>query len=182
MGNLQELFLSFDGRIGRRSFWIGALIIIVIGIVLSLILSPILGVAMFTMPDFSGSTADMQAMADQMMEMSRRTGWMNLIAFLILVYPMAAVIIKRRHDRGKSGIEYWVYAGLTVILMLLQGTGIGYGVTEMGNVAIPTPNLLFMVISLVNLALGIFLLVVCGFLKGDAGDNAYGPDPLITSE
>jgi uncharacterized membrane protein YhaH (DUF805 family) len=43
---------------------------------------------------------------------------------------------------------------------------------------VPTPTPLLVVLGLVAGILGIYLLVVCGFLKGTAGSNNYGPDPL----
>lgn len=180
MGNLQSLFLSFEGRIARGRFWLGVVIMIVVAIVLSLIISPIFGVSMFSMPDMSTSTssAEVQAMADQMADANRRGGWAGLVSYLIVLYPMAALIIKRRHDRGKSGVEFWVYAALAILLLLLQATGLGYSITMVGDVAIPTPNLVYSVVGFVAAILGIYLLVVCGFLKGDSGDNVYGPDPL----
>lgn len=180
MGNLQSLLLSMEGRIARGQFWLGVVIMIVISIVLTIILSPIFGNVMFAMPDFSSATsgADLQAMADQMAESTQRGGWAGLVSFVILAYPMGAVIIKRRHDRNKSGMEFWAYAGLTILLFLLQATGMGYGTMEVGGVVVPTPNLIYSAVGLITAVLGIYLLVVCGFLKGDAGDNAYGPDPL----
>lgn len=180
MGNLQTLFLSLEGRIARGQFWLGVVIMIVAGIVLSIILSPIFGASMFTMPDMSGATssADIQAMADQMSEMTKRSGWSGLVSFIILVYPMAALIIKRRHDRGKPGTEFWVYAALAVILLLLQATGMGYGTMDVGGVVVPTPSLVYSGVALIGGILGLYLFVVCGFLKGDSGDNAFGPDPL----
>lgn len=178
MGNLQSLLFSLEGRIARGSFWLGVVILIVAGIVLSLILSPIFGVAMFSMPEFSSGSADTQAMMDQAADMTRSAGWSSLLTFIILIYPLSALMIKRRHDRGSAGKEFWAYAGLTAVLLLLQATGLGFGTTEMGGVTMQTPNILYSVVGFVVFILGVYLLVVCGFLKGNEGSNTFGPDPL----
>ena len=50
--------------------------------------------------------------------------------------------------------------------------------TEFNGVSFPTPTLLFNILGLIAGVLGIYLLVVMGFLRGTPGPNAYGPDPL----
>ena len=108
----------------------------------------------------------------------RGSAWASLILFVIFAYPGYALSIKRRHDRDNNGMDFIIYLALTAIVLLLQALGIGWETTTVGSVAIPTPA---MWLNLLNLALGIFaiyMLVVLGFLKGTAGPNQYGPDPL----
>ncbi len=38
MDNIKSLYLSYDGRIGRKNFWLGILGILVVAIILSIIL------------------------------------------------------------------------------------------------------------------------------------------------
>lgn len=180
MGNLQSLLFGFEGRIPRSRFWLGVVIMIVAGIIVSFILGSILGVSYFNM-NMPTSGGDAQAMADEMMATTTRSGWASLISFLIFVYPMGSLIIKRRHDRGKSGNEFWVYAVLTVIAFLLQGTGMGYQMTEMAGISMATPTLVMSVLLFIIGIMGLYLFIVCGFLKGNEGDNAYGPDPLANT-
>jgi uncharacterized membrane protein YhaH (DUF805 family) len=40
------------------------------------------------------------------------------------------------------------------------------------------PTMLFSALGIVSAIFGIYLLVVLGFLKGTAGANSYGADPL----
>jgi uncharacterized membrane protein YhaH (DUF805 family) len=171
MGNLMQLFTSMDGRINRRPFWMGVIVLIIVSIVVSVILMSIMGVSLFNMA-MSGIDAD------TMMAMTRSAAWGSLIAFVIMAYPSAALMIKRRHDRGSSGIEVWALLGLNALSVLLQALGIGYTVQEIGGTIIVLPGLLNTILSIIAGVLGLYLLVVCGFLKGDAGANAYGPDPL----
>lgn len=106
--DFKYLYMSPQGRIGRKSFWIGVLILFAINIALA--------VALGTESAISG------------------------IISLISIVPAVMVYIKRCHDRGKSG--WWC-------LLLL----------------IPLVGLIWIIIDL-------------GILKGDEGDNEFGPDPV----
>jgi uncharacterized membrane protein YhaH (DUF805 family) len=171
MGNLVQLFTTLDGRINRRPFWMGVIVLIIAAIVVSFILMTIMGVSVFSM---AAGGFD----ADAMMATARTSAWVSLIAWLIFLYPSAALMIKRRHDRGSSGIEVWVLMGLNALTVLMQALGIGYTVQEFGTTMIVVPGLLNTILSIASGLLGLFLLVVCGFLSGTPGANAYGPDPL----
>ncbi|MCB9992988.1 MAG: DUF805 domain-containing protein [Hyphomicrobiaceae bacterium] len=179
MDNLQSLFLSSQGRIGRQQFWIGTIILIVAGVVLSYILSALFGVSMFgaNMMSF-GQNGSVQIDSAAILGAMARAGWVSVIMTLLFAYPIANLMIKRRHDRNSSGIEVWIYIGVLLLSNLIQALGLGFTMNEMGGMQFPGPTLLSMGIGLVGLALGVYLLVVCGFLKGDAGENSYGPDPL----
>lgn len=81
----KTLFLSFEGRVTRRTCWIGTLVIIALCTALSVV-GGILG-AIFGPLAFIPS-----------------------ILSLALVYPALAVSAKRWHDRGKSG--WWSLVNL----------------------------------------------------------------------
>lgn len=74
----KRLYLSFDGRINRKPFWIG---LIVLGIVN-------LGVQVIISMAFPGSNTAVMLTA---------------LVTLVYLYPMVAIYVKRCHDRGKSG-------------------------------------------------------------------------------
>lgn len=99
------LYTSLEGRIGRQSFWMGVIVLIVISIIAS-VLDGILG----TMSE-SGF------------------GIIGGIAGLIMIYPSIMLYAKRWHDRGKSGwwslimlIPFIGWIWLIVELGILQGT------------------------------------------------------------
>jgi len=171
MGNLVQLLTSMDGRINRQPFWIGVIVLIIATIIVSFILMSIMGVSLL-------SIAQSGLDAGALMAMTQTAAWANLIVLVIMAYPSAALLIKRRHDRGASGIEVWALLGLNALNVLLQALGIGYSVQEIGGVTYVAPGLLNTILSIIAGVLGIYLLVVCGFLKGTEGANAYGPDPL----
>src|SRR5690606_7958446 len=68
------LFLRLDGRIGRRAFWLGFVVVVA---------------ALFV--------ADL---------LVRALGVADAVAITLLVelgYPLVAILVKRLHDRGRSG-------------------------------------------------------------------------------
>lgn len=179
MDNIKSLYLSFEGRIGRKSFWLGILGILVAAIILSIVLSPMFGVdsfgAMGMMTSENGLSVE--EMSKSMLAMSSRAGWMNLLLYIVFFVPFSALFIKRRHDRGSTGKEYWVYAGLAILMIVLQATGFGYTMVDVAGFSIAAPTTLTTVIMFASGVLAIYLLVVCGFLAGNDGENAYGPHP-----
>ncbi|KNC90779.1 DUF805 domain-containing protein [Trabulsiella odontotermitis] len=130
---LQQWLFSIKGRIGRRDFWIW------IGIWI---------LAMIVLFTLAGSN------------------WLNLqtaaFALVCLLWPTAAVTVKRLHDRGKSGL--WA---LLMILawMLLAGNWVMLpGVWQWGvGRFIPTLIIVMMLIDL-------------GAFVGTQGENKYGKE------
>ncbi|QKN79926.1 DUF805 domain-containing protein [Scandinavium goeteborgense] len=132
---LQQWLFSINGRIGRRDFWIW------IGIwVLAM-------VVLFTL---AGS------------------GLLNLqtaaFALVCLLWPTAAVTVKRLHDRGKSGI--WALLMILAWMLLAGNWAVLPGVWQWGvGRFIPT---LIMVMMLIDL----------GAFVGTQGENKYGKETI----
>ena len=84
------LFTSFEGRIGRQSYWTGIVVFVAVSIVAAL-LDVIVGTA-------------------------GESGWgiFSAIATLAMLYPAIALYAKRWHDRGKSG--WWTLIGLVPVI------------------------------------------------------------------
>ena len=183
MDNIVGLYASTEGRISRKSFWLGVLGLVVVNILIALLILPMVGVSM--MPNFAAMVndpnVDPNAMAQLIADSMRSSSWASLILFGIFAYPVYALSIKRRHDKDNNGMDVVIYLGLTALLLLIQALGIGLDSMTIGNMTIPTPSLW---LSLLTFAVGIYaiyLLVVLGFLKGTTGPNQYGPDPLGTA-
>jgi uncharacterized membrane protein YhaH (DUF805 family) len=175
--NWQSLFTSFDGRIGRKQFWIGVVVLMVASIVVYFIVGPIFGVSMFA--GMNAVSADGNVDVEALQATITRANWFSLIMFALFLWPGAALTIKRRHDRGSTGIEVWVIYGLQGLSALVAALGIGMTLTDMGGgVMLPMPGIISTVIGAVAGIGSLYLLIVCGFLKGTDGENAYGPDPL----
>ncbi len=80
-----------------------------------------------------------------------------------LIWITLALSIKRLHDRDKSA--WWVllfYLAPSILEAIGRHTG------SAGSI----------LISLIGVGISIWGLVELGFLRGTAGQNSYGPDPL----
>ncbi len=84
----------------------------------------------------------------------------GMIAFAMIVSG-CVVGIKRLHDRDKSGWWLLLFYLLSGVLDVIGMTGKLPFLFELGSVGI-----------------SIWALVELGFLRGTAGANQYGPDPL----
>lgn len=141
-----HLYLTTDGRIGRQSFWMGILGLIVAGIVVSVILGLILG---------------WQTTAGQ---------WAFFLVQLALAYPSYCLMAKRFQDRDKPAMFAAAVIGINILFSLLMLFGVG-GPPE-------APSMLGWIMNLIGLAIGIWILVELGILRGTVGSNQYGPDPI----
>lgn len=168
----QNLYTKMDGRIGRQQFWLGAVVMIVVGIVLSIIVNFVTG----------GFNMTPAADAEAAMAAFRAACIANIIVFIILVWPITALMIKRRHDRGSAGNEVWAYVGLALMAQLLTLFGIDYSAIMVPgtDAYVVTPGFISGGLGFIVGVFALYLLVVCGFLKGNEGPNAYGPDPLAS--
>ena len=150
-------FGSFDGRIGRKTFWLMSIAIsaaeLVAGFAGALIIALLSG-------DWEAKAGDW---------------WIDAV-FLIFLYPQFIVDVKRGHDRN---IPIWVIA------VFYAALAADYFLVEFGWLTdLPDQNVtsfVKVVSFIVVILLGIFalaFLVELGFRKGTTGPNRYGPDPL----
>ncbi|MDQ4429861.1 DUF805 domain-containing protein [Yokenella regensburgei] len=130
---LQQWLFSIKGRIGRRDFWIWMVLWVV---------------AMTLLFTFAGM------------------GWLNMqtaaFALVCLLWPTAAVMVKRLHDRGRSGI--WALLMVLAWMLLAGNWEVLPGVWQwvVGRL-IPTVIIVMMVIDL-------------GAFVGTQGENKYGKE------
>ena len=148
----KRVYASFDGRMRRRDYWFGLFGIVVMAFVLGSLLSLIIG-----------------------------PRWASLIGNIVVLYPVAALVTKRLHDREKA-MNPWlfVFLGVPLLVNLMQTLGIGFGeVSTTGNdpVVMPT-GFVGLAVSAVAFAVGLWALVELGFLRGTRGPNRFGPDPV----
>ncbi|MEO3991401.1 DUF805 domain-containing protein [Pseudocitrobacter cyperus] len=130
---LQQWLFSIKGRIGRRDFWIW----MGIWLLAMVILFTLAGGEMLTI---------------------------QTAAFILvcLLWPTAAVTVKRLHDRGKSGI--WALLMVLAWMLLAGNWAMLPGVWQWGvGRFIPTLIIVMMLIDL-------------GAFVGTQGENKYGKD------
>jgi len=138
--NWRHLFFGFDGRISRTHYWIAMAILLV---------------------------AEFIAFA---LGYGRGDERLSALFELALLYPEAAVLIKRAHDRETPDVLVMAYVILAILLGALTIFGLG-GTSE-------RPTALYWMVALPTFALALYLFVNLGFFRGVAGPNRYGPDPL----
>ena len=145
-----ELLATYRGRVNRGKYWLAALIYIAVMIVLVAVGFIMVGNSLL---ETGGEDAE-DVIAGLF---SKGIGFILIV--LIVYIPMIVsgvfVGIKRLHDRDKSG--WWL-----LLFYLVPGLLSGHGT----------------ILSLVGFALSIWGIVELGFLRGTAGPNKYGPDPL----
>lgn len=154
MHTIIALLTTTEGRIARKQWWLGVLAMIII----SLVLSIVLGILSFGNASFMA--------------------WAAVLINLLLIWPSYCIGIKRRHDRGNDGTDLKVLIGASVILNLVQASGLGVTMVENGGVMLPMPSIWLGVLNVAFALFAIYMLVQLGFLRGTAGANRYGPDPL----
>jgi len=103
-------------------------------------------------------------MASKMFPMQAE--WISAIFLLLMLYPDLAVTAKRWQDRGKS--NWWLLLNVPVIIGRLSIPSAGVG--AIGQFQLWG--------SLLALICGTWILIECGFLKGDEVENKYGPVPV----
>ena len=159
------LYTSFEGRVRRMHYWLGAIALSLAAWLFGAVLALIAGVGVA------------QIVA-------------NLVGFALIVPLMT----KRLHDRNKSWHWLLLFLGVPLLANLAQALGIGFervdAVLSPGESLGPSgaesgpfgtlfvvPNALGIVISLAALGALLWALVELGFLRGTVGPNRFGPDP-----
>jgi uncharacterized membrane protein YhaH (DUF805 family) len=176
--DFKALYTTTDGRISRQTWWIGAVILGVTNIVITLLILPIFGLGMPDMAKLAAGGADAAAISAALSGSMQGAAWGSLVVFVLMAYPAYCLSVKRRHDKNNAGQDVLIYFGLTLVLLLVQALGFGYTMGEIGGISVPQPSAVYMVLGLIAGIFGIYMLVVLGFLKGTAGPNDFGPDPL----
>jgi uncharacterized membrane protein YhaH (DUF805 family) len=138
MTTLQKLF-SFQGRLRRRDYWLFniALVLAVIALAASFILA--LGLD----------------------ARDRRFEALGLVA----LWPSVALLVKRIHDRDKTGrmaLIYWIPSLVSTGLSFIPEFGLGG---------------LKVFLDIGTGMIGLWFLVEFGFMDGTQGPNEYGPSP-----
>jgi uncharacterized membrane protein YhaH (DUF805 family) len=115
-----ETFTSFDGRIPRKTFWLGLLVLMIVSWILQMILFAVLGGSMMDIDPNATPEAAAAAAQTAMSSMMLPFG----ILFLITLWPSLAIYAKRWHDRNKSG--WWT------LIMLIPVIGAIWMLIELG--------------------------------------------------
>lgn len=131
---LQHALFSFNGRLGRRDFWIwmASWLVLMVGA--------------FTFAD------------RQWIEIKSAA-----FAVVVLLWPTAAVMVKRLHDRNRSAL--WA---LFFILAWMLAAGHWDMIPALWQ---------WVVGRLIPIILFVALFIDCGVFAGTPGINRFGPEP-----
>lgn len=179
MGNIVQLYTSLEGRIGRKTWWLASIGLIVAIVIIDFAILPLVGLGVI--PNMAAlQSGDAAAASAAIADTIHRAQWVGLIIYVIFGLPIVAIGVKRRHDKDNSGMDVMVFYAIAILVNLVQALGIGYTTVDAGNgVMLPMPSMALNIVSLLVGVYAIYLLVVLGFLKGTTGANQYGPDPLL---
>jgi uncharacterized membrane protein YhaH (DUF805 family) len=165
---LSTTLFSFTGRLNRARFWLASILLIVV----SLVLLPISALSWVLIETSPLSLLALVAVKGWSVMPTASAGLL-LVSFLYLLVSFAGLLVtfasfavatKRLHDRNKSAWWWLLFALVPLIL---------------STIAYYTdPVEVRPILVLACLAIDIWLLVELGFLRGTAGPNRYGPDPL----
>jgi uncharacterized membrane protein YhaH (DUF805 family) len=97
---------------------------------------------------------------------------------LIVLWPGIAVLIKRIHDRNKSGALVWALYGpmipATILVIAAIAVAGASGDRSVAAGLFAVSAVLWIVAALV----GIWFFVEFGCMRGTIGANRFGPDPV----
>lgn len=178
--NYQWLLFGFNGRINRAGFWLAMLMVIGTGLLIGLLLIVVVKILGSAGPLSMGfAPSDVLRMADP-------ASWRSAIAMLreadltspsmllpllfraiatpVAAWCFAASVIKRLHDRDRSG--WWI-----VPFVVVPGLFNQFADSLEDSYAV-------MLLALVAFVLWLWGFVELIVLKGTAKHNRFGPDPL----
>lgn len=161
MDTVVSLYLNFDGRIGRKTFWLWTIVLGAAIFLLGLSFNAALG---YVSPVIDPS-ATPEAISTEINSIVRKSAWVWLVLTIVFSLPALALFTKRRHDRDNNGLDAQFFLLVPVAFLVAQGLGLGFSVIGA-------------VLGAILAIYATYLLVVLGVLRGTSGPNSYGPDPL----
>ncbi|MDE2133146.1 MAG: DUF805 domain-containing protein [Alphaproteobacteria bacterium] len=165
---------SFQGRINRAKLWLFILIGIAWEIVIVTVMMASFGAA--SVSDLALGHATPSALTLGMTGMIAAAA--VVLLFLAYLYAAVAVTVKRLHDRNKGAAWLLVFWVLPIGLEIAGIAVAGVGVATAAHDQAPQMSLIVLpfVAAAVGVAIWAFVELYC--LRGTAGDNRFGADPL----
>jgi uncharacterized membrane protein YhaH (DUF805 family) len=160
---LSWLLFSFKGRMQRLYFWVTSL---VVGVVASMVSSTMESIAQSFGFGFIDPDTNAFELSVPLSVLLSVVGVLNLW----INYALAA---KRLHDRNRSG--WWLLAPTVALIVAIAFAFVTLSLPEGEREPWNTIGIIFV---FATVALGLWLVLEIGFLRGTQGPNRFGPDPL----
>jgi uncharacterized membrane protein YhaH (DUF805 family) len=162
--NFGQFYFSPSGRISRSQYWLRFMLPYMVVVFITEIMLAI-----------SNKDSGIYIAANVIMT----------IFYLIVLWPSIAILVKRVHDRNRTGWTIlWLFMPamiFTIMLFVWLGAAI-FSAAEGQTVSFSGPlgalGVLVIVLGLVVLGINIWFFVEFGCLRGTIGANKYGPDPV----
>lgn len=152
-----QLFLGFQGRIGRREFWKGIAVLIVAAMVGAF--------AAHALP----ARAELGVLARGVL----------FLGSVLLLYPITALLVKRQHDRDKSSFPMvHLFLLVNAVNSAMRIFEIDYSVAEVGP-AFLIPGRIAYAAMAASIVMSAWLIFWPGMRAGTRGSNSFGPDPSV---
>jgi uncharacterized membrane protein YhaH (DUF805 family) len=156
-----------QGRIGRKELWFGWIKLFFINIALAI---------PFQIWKFS-ATRGAENLAQYYLRHERWfhiSVWFYFLTWLLLAAPNTSLMIRRRHDRNRSGLDVVIYQVCTLasffVWILLAGN---YEFDYVPSGVVPRFGAFDYIFMAVSLPFSMYMLIVLGFLKGVRGPTKY---------
>lgn len=165
--SIADKLFSFQGRLRRRDWWLFVVLLWFASAIVSGVAMAAMGVSLMSLLPMgaAGAGAAVSGAATKVFEV-------QCVVFLLLLWPGAALGVKRLHDRGKTP---WLLAVFYVVEIAQQA--ISFITLQSGGNPMTSPTMLRALVSLMLVVVGIWVLIELGFLEGTMGPNKYGPSP-----
>ena len=105
---------------------------------------------------------------------TRGAGVITALAMLALIYPLTAVLVKRLHDRGRSG--WWA---LALVAIPASGIVAGFVASLAGSGWETIYAIIAAATWIAIVALGVLAILELGLRQGEPGYSEHGPPPLV---
>jgi|GEM_PF-777992 uncharacterized membrane protein YhaH (DUF805 family) len=145
-----QFYFSAKGRISRSQYWLKYFLpVFVVGVILNLI-----------------AAAGGEALK-----------FLPSLFQLLVLWPGIAVLIKRIHDRNKSGWLVWILYG-PLILAILFGAMMVIAIAAGDPKMTAAMGTITGICGVVAVIVAIWFFVEFGCMRGTVGANRYGADPV----
>jgi len=166
-----HFLFSFKGRVNRAKFWAfylggtfvaSAVIIVLIALEQTLSSAAPLGFLIGTHPQTPVGWASELAVA---------------VVYLLFIYVIIAMVVKRLHDRGKSAWWLVFFYGAPLVFF-----GVAFFLGWPPHNDFPGQPIVMGVAFLACWLICVWYMVELLFLPGTRGANRFGPDPRVKPE